>query len=114
MDESQREDIPHISIQENEILVWHFSKTEVRNAMFQMNHNLASGPDGFLDEFYQVFWNVIKEDLMALFHDFDRGSLPVTVWTTILLPKVAMENNRENYFFGPKKVLLSSLSLLEI
>jgi len=47
--------------------------------MFQMNHNLASGPDGFPAEFYQVFWNVIKEDLMALFHDFDRGSLPVTV-----------------------------------
>jgi hypothetical protein len=26
--------------------------------------------------------------------------------------KVAMENNRENYFFGPKKALLSSLALL--
>ena len=42
-----------------------------------MKHNLASGADGFA-EFYQVFWNVIKEDL-SLFHDFHKGSLPVIV-----------------------------------
>ena len=47
----------------------------MRNAVFQMEHNKAPGPDGFPAEFYQVFWNVIKEDLMALFSDFHREDL---------------------------------------
>jgi hypothetical protein len=42
-----------------------------------MNHNTAPVPDGFPPEFYQVFWNVIKDDLMALFIDFHKGELPL-------------------------------------
>ena len=47
MEESQIDDIPHVSIQENEILIQCFSKTKVRDAIFQMNHNSAPGQDGF-------------------------------------------------------------------
>jgi hypothetical protein len=39
-----------------------------------MEHNKAPGPDGFPAEFYQVFWNVIKNDLLALFDAFHKGS----------------------------------------
>ncbi len=42
-----------------------------------MEHNKAPGPDGFLAEFYQVFWNVIKPDLVNLFNDFHGGNLPL-------------------------------------
>jgi hypothetical protein len=42
-----------------------------------MEHNKAPGPDGFSVEFYQVFWDVIKDDLMALFREFHSGSLPL-------------------------------------
>ena len=55
-----------------------------------MEHNKAPGPDGFPAEFYQVFWDVIKEDLMALFQDFHQGTLPLhslNFGTIILLPK---------------------------
>jgi hypothetical protein len=34
-----------------------------------MKHNKASGLDGFLEEFYQAFWEIIKHDLMALFKE---------------------------------------------
>jgi hypothetical protein len=40
-----------------------------------MKHNKAPGPDGFLAEFYQVFWELIKSDLMAMFLDFKKGDL---------------------------------------
>jgi hypothetical protein len=40
-----------------------------------MEHNKAPGPDGFPAEFYQYFWDVIKNDLMALFSDFSTGCL---------------------------------------
>jgi hypothetical protein len=29
--------------------------------------NPSPGPDGFPAEFYQVFWDTIKEDMMAMF-----------------------------------------------
>jgi hypothetical protein len=42
-----------------------------------MERNKTPGPDGFPAEFYQVFWEVIKVDLMALFHDFHEGERPL-------------------------------------
>jgi hypothetical protein len=40
-----------------------------------MEHNKTPGLDGFPVEFYQVFWEIIKEDLMALFRDFHKEDL---------------------------------------
>ncbi|WVZ62463.1 hypothetical protein U9M48_012212 [Paspalum notatum var. saurae] len=85
-----RNDIPQVTDQENELLVAPFCEEEVRSAIFQMKRNTAPGPDGFPPEFYQVFWSVIKEDLMALFVYFHRGTLPLhslNFGTIILLPK---------------------------
>ena len=90
LDESQIDDIPQVSQLENEYLTYTFSQEEVRAAIFQMEHNKAPGPDGFSPEFYQVFWNLIKDDLMALFTDFHQGNLPLNrlnFGTIILLPK---------------------------
>jgi hypothetical protein len=55
-----------------------------------MEKNKAPGPDGFLGEFYQKFWDVIKVDLMAMFSPFQRNELPLfhlNFGTIILLPK---------------------------
>jgi mannosylglycoprotein endo-beta-mannosidase len=54
--EDQIHDIPQVSDEENEILIAEFTENEVREAIFQMEHNKAPGPDGFPAEFYQVFW----------------------------------------------------------
>jgi hypothetical protein len=90
LDELQIEDIPQVSILENEHLIEEFSENEVRAAIFQMEHNKAPGPDGFPPEFYQVFWNLIKDDLMALFREFHQGELhlhSLNFGNIILLPK---------------------------
>jgi hypothetical protein len=55
------EDIPQVTPLENEFLEVEFSEKEVREAVFQMKHNKAPGPDGFPVEFYQVFWSLIKK-----------------------------------------------------
>jgi len=58
-----------------------------------MEHNKAPGPDGFLAEFYQVFCDLIKLDLMSLFNDFQEGNLPLhslNFGNIILLPKKMM------------------------
>lgn len=61
MRESRIEDIPQVSNEENDILTKEFSEEEVKQAIFQMEHNKAPGPDGFPAEFFQVFWEVIKK-----------------------------------------------------
>jgi hypothetical protein len=66
MDESYRDDIPQVTVEENELLIAEFTEEEIRGAIFQMNHNTAPGSDGFPPEFYQVFWNVIKDDLSTI------------------------------------------------
>jgi hypothetical protein len=75
LEESQISDITQVSHEENEILSGEFTESEVREAVFQMEHNKARGPDGFPVEFYQVFWEVIKDDLLALFSEFHREEL---------------------------------------
>jgi hypothetical protein len=75
--EDYRNDIPQVSREENDILVSTFTEQEVKITIFQMEHNKASGPDGFPAEFYQAFWEIIKGELMALFHEFHKGDLPL-------------------------------------
>jgi hypothetical protein len=55
-----------------------------------MEHNRALGPDGFPMEFFQVFWSVIKNNLLALFEEFHKGDLSLfslNFGIVILLPK---------------------------
>jgi mannosylglycoprotein endo-beta-mannosidase len=73
MIESEIDDIPQLSEEENRIPTADFNEKEVPDAVMQMEKNKAPGPDGFLIEFYQRFWETIKYDLMAMFLDFQRG-----------------------------------------
>jgi hypothetical protein len=76
LDESMIDDIPQITYVENEALV-EFSEKEVCDAISQLKHNKALGLDGFPAEFYQVFWSLIKEDLMTMLRDFHNGNPPL-------------------------------------
>jgi mannosylglycoprotein endo-beta-mannosidase len=83
-------DIPRVSQHENEVLTPDFLEKEVKEVVFQMEHNKALGPDGFPAEFFQTFWEVIKVDLMNHFTDFHKGDLPIfslNFGTITLLPK---------------------------
>ena len=77
--------------EDNELLTSEFTESEVKNSIFQMEHNKAPGPDGFPAEFYQVFFEVIKDDLMALFTDFhneDLNLFSLNFGIITLIPKV--------------------------
>ena len=100
LDENWTDDIPQVSQEENELITAPFTSEEVRAAIFQMEHNKAPGPDGFPPEFYQVFWNIIEPDLMALFEDFHRGSLALNrlnFGNITLIPKVGDANRIQQY-----------------
>jgi len=77
--------------EENEVFVAPFSEEEVKMAIFDMEHNKAPGPDGFPAEFYQFFWDVVKQDLMSLFYEFYMGRLHIqslNFGVITLLPKI--------------------------
>jgi hypothetical protein len=100
MEESRIHDIPQVSPDENAFLAAPYSEEEVRNAVFQMEHNKAPGPDGFPAEFYQNFWDIIKSDLLALFSALHKDQLQLfrlNFGEIILLPKV-MEAERIQQF----------------
>jgi hypothetical protein len=47
----------------------------VKFALDYMVKNKAPGPDGIPIEFYQSYWDIIKHDIMCLFHDWHLGRL---------------------------------------
>jgi hypothetical protein len=55
LEEDRKSDIIQISPEDNEKLTSIFTEQEVKEAIFQMNHNQAPEPDGFPAEFYQIF-----------------------------------------------------------
>ena len=93
-------DIPQVSPDENDILISAFTESEVRDAVFQMEHNKAPGPDGFPAEFYQVFWDIIKEDLLRLFADLHREALDLyslNFGIITLIPKIQNATKIQQY-----------------
>jgi hypothetical protein len=55
-----------------------FTEEEIKSVIDQMEENKAAGPDGFPIEFYQVCWEIIKDDLMAVFHDFHQHKITLS------------------------------------
>jgi hypothetical protein len=98
--EDRIEDIPQLSSEEKELLSADFTELEVMEAIMEMKKNKAPGPDGFPAEFYQVFWDTIKVDLMAMFFQLQAGYLPLfklNFGIITLLPKKEDASRIEQY-----------------
>jgi hypothetical protein len=65
-----------------------------------MEHNKAPGPDGFPAEFHQVFWGIIKADLLPLFADLHREALDLhnlNFGIITLIPKIHNATKIQQY-----------------
>jgi mannosylglycoprotein endo-beta-mannosidase len=70
-------DVEKVTDEDNHTLTQPFSEEEVKQALFQMEQNKASGPDCITIEFYQKCWGIIKHDIMEMFIEFYEGNLNV-------------------------------------
>lgn len=61
-----------VSDQQKEELERPFLEEEVLEALASLKEDNAPGPDGFPMKFYKVFWEVIKDDVMAVLSDFNQ------------------------------------------
>lgn len=63
---------------------------EVKKAVFNLNGDSTSGPDGFSGAFCQYCWEIVGNDILKMVQDFFRGNtLPKAITHTnlVLLPK---------------------------
>ena len=51
---------------------------EIKNVVFKMAHNKSPGPDGFTAEFYQHYWELVKDDLKDLLDDFANREIDIS------------------------------------
>jgi len=64
---------------------------EIKNAVFDLNGDGASGPDGFGGHFYHTFWDIIETNVIHSVQEFFlTGSLPNNINSNmlVLIPKV--------------------------
>lgn len=65
-------------------------ESEVLEVARVLESNMALSPDGFFLAFFEVHWDVVKEDVMKVFHAFHlKGSLENSLNSTFiaLIPK---------------------------
>jgi hypothetical protein len=69
-----------------------YLEREVKDVIFGMDGNKAPGLDGFSLAFFQACWDVLKEDIMAVFSNFHaHGKFEKSLNSTFisLIPKVS-------------------------
>lgn len=47
-----------------------FSEEEVHSCILDMKEDKAPSPDGFTISFFQICWNIVKDDLMKVLDEF--------------------------------------------
>lgn len=73
------------------MLIKRFTLEEVKQVVFELKQNKASGPNGFLGDFYIKFWDLIKGDLLDLVNDFHRGVLDIERLNYVIITKDAAQ-----------------------
>lgn len=90
-----------------------FEKEEVRLTVFSVAGDKAPGPDGFPMAFFQCFWGMLKEDVMAFMREFHtRGRLSkglVASFVTLIRKKSGADKVRD---FRPISLIGSAYKIL--
>jgi hypothetical protein len=63
-----------VTPEHNNMLNADFTEQVIRDVVFGSYAEGAHGPDGFPFLFYQHFWDLIKNDLLAMVNDWNKGS----------------------------------------
>ncbi|XP_049356312.1 uncharacterized protein LOC125820932 [Solanum verrucosum] len=96
-DYTMLENIPNIiSNEHNEEIERLPTEDEVKNVIFALNGDSASGPDGYSGQFFQSCWEIVKQDIINMVKAFYCGmEMPrfITHTNLILIPKMETMNN---------------------
>jgi hypothetical protein len=82
------------------VLEAEFSEKEVQLAIEGMKTKSAPGPNGFSVSFFKRFWKTIKNAIMKIVQDFNRGTLDLSrlnYGVITLVPKIKEANTIKHY-----------------
>jgi mannosylglycoprotein endo-beta-mannosidase len=68
-----------ITEEENIQLIKPFTKQEIKKVVETMKGNTTPGPDHMPVELYQSCWEIIKEDIKDMIHEFWKHELDVNI-----------------------------------
>ena len=89
-----------MTVDMQEILSKEYSADEIKAALFQMGPTKALGPDGMNALFYQKFWHIVGDDVVATVLDFlESGNMNSDLNYThiVLIPKVKSPEKMSDY-----------------
>ena len=89
-----------MTVDMQEILSKEYSADEIKAALFQMGPTKALGPDGMNALFYQKFWHIVGDDVVAAVLDFlESGNMNSDINYThiVLIPKVKLPEKMSDY-----------------
>ncbi|XP_058770393.1 uncharacterized protein LOC131644024 [Vicia villosa] len=93
--------IPHLLNQENNTELTKLpSMEEVYNAVMSLDKDSAPGPDGFSGFFFQKYWSIIKEEVLAATLQFFQDGWITPNYnsnTLVLIPKIPNAESIEQY-----------------
>ncbi|KAG5620134.1 hypothetical protein H5410_005352 [Solanum commersonii] len=96
-DYAMLENIPNIiSNEQNEEMERLPTEDEVKNVVFALNGDSASGPDGYSGQFFQSCWEIVKQDIINMVKACYCGmEMPrfITHTNLILIPQKETVNN---------------------
>lgn len=82
---SSGERLWQVTEQENIFPMSHIVPKEVKDAVFSMHPKKTPGTDGLNPAFFQVFWNIVGQDLVDMCRKFiASGELPMGVNNTLV------------------------------
>jgi hypothetical protein len=89
-----------INEEENIQLVKPFTNEEIKKVVKTMKKNTAPGPDHMPVEFYQSCWEIIREDIMDMIHEFWKNELDIdrlNYGVITLIPKIKEASKIQQY-----------------
>jgi hypothetical protein len=89
-DDFWEEDVK-VSAAENSVLEAEFFEEEIKKAIDGSYAEGATGPDDFSFLFYQKFWVVIKDDLMAVVRGFEKGEVNIARLNYVVITLIPQE-----------------------
>ena len=61
-----------VSSKGNKSLLNPYTEEEINKVIWSMDPDKAPGPDGFLIQFYRIYWTIIKSDLVRMIKSFQH------------------------------------------
>ena len=89
-----------MTLEMQEVLSKEYSVEEVKVALFQMGPTKAPGPNGMNAFFYQKFWHVVSDDVIATvlnFLNFGNMNPNINYTHIVLIPKVKSLEKMSGY-----------------